>query len=390
MWRNRQLVLSGENNVEIETQRLRKALRAGSLTIALSAVLAGCASDRRQVVPGPETVRSLTVLEVSRTAVPDVVEAVGTVRAAESAEVAAQLMGNIASVAVREGDSVRRGQVLAVIDDAQPRAGRDRAQAALAAAEHEVAAAESECQLAAATMKRYQELFDKKSASPQEFDEVKARFQGAEARRELARSGQLQAKAALAQAQTMLDYTRILAPFDGVVTERRVDPGAMATPGLPLLWVEKSGRFRLEATVNESDLRFLKSGQTAAVQVDALEGGRLSGKVVDIVPAVEAASRSFLVKVELPAQPHLRSGMFGRAYFPRGEREAIAVPRSALVSRGQLQGVYVLDGARVANLRYVTLGKADGDQVEVLSGLQPGERLVASPGTRELDGKRIE
>jgi multidrug efflux pump subunit AcrA (membrane-fusion protein) len=82
--------------------------------------------------------------------------------------------------------------------------------------------------------------------------------------------------------------------------------------------------------------------------------------------------------------------MFGRAYFPRGEREAIAVPRSALVSRGQLQGVYVLDGARVANLRYVTLGKADGDQVEVLSGLQPGERLVASPGTRELDGKRIE
>jgi multidrug efflux pump subunit AcrA (membrane-fusion protein) len=116
----------------------------------------------------------------------------------------------------------------------------------------------------------------------------------------------------------------------------------------------------------------------------------LPGKVVEIVPAADAASRSFLVKIELPAQAHLRSGLFGRAYFPRGEREALAVPRSALVSRGQLQGVYVLDNARIATLRYITLGKPNGEQIEVLSGLQPGERLVASPGALELDGKKVE
>lgn len=360
------------------------------MAIAIGVSLVGCTSEKRESAAIPETVRSLAVLELKPAPTPDTVEAVGTVRAAESAQLAAQLMGNVVSVAGHEGESVRRGEVLAILDDAQPRAGLERAQAGLAASEHEIAAAEADYQLAAATLKRYQELFDKKSASPQEFDEIKAHFQGAEARRELARAGQQQAKAALAQAQSMLDFTRIRAPFDGVITARRVDPGAMATPGLPLLTVEKSGRFRLEAAIDESDLRFVKMGQTVNVQVDSMQDSRLPGRVAEVVPAADAASRSFLVKIELPAQSGLRSGLFGRAWFSRGQREALAVPLSALVSRGQLQGVYVLDSAKIASLRYITVGKPNGDQVEVLSGLQPGERLVASPGTQELNGKRVE
>ena len=108
------------------------------------------------------------------------------------------------------------------------------------------------------------------------------------------------------------------------------------------------------------------------------------------MPAADSGSRSFLVKIDLPADTRLRSGLFGRAEFSRGNRSSLLIPQTAVVERGQLQGVYVLDQDRIANLRYVTLGKPAGSVVEVLAGLQEGERLVAKPGERDLGGKRIE
>jgi len=239
-------------------------------------------------------------------------------------------------------------------------------------------------------LKRYQNLYDRKSVSPQEFDEVKARYQAALAHRDMTRADQAQAKAALAQAHTSLSYTRILAPFDGVVTEKKADPGTLASPGLPIFTVEGLGHYRLEATVNEDDLRYVRRGEPVPVVVDALGNTELKGKVAEIVPAADPGSRSFLVKVELPADTRLRSGLFGRAQFSRGKRSSLLIPQTAAVERGQLQGVYVLDQNQIASLRYVTLGKAVGPVVEVLAGLQEGERLVAKPGELDLNGKRVE
>ncbi|MFB3812837.1 MAG: efflux RND transporter periplasmic adaptor subunit [Terriglobales bacterium] len=360
------------------------------LLLALTGGATSCSSDKPQAAAAPEVVRGVAVMTANLAAVPDYFEAVGTVRASESASLAAQIMGNVVAVNVREGDRVSRGQVLAVIDDAQPRAGLERAQAAVNASDHEAVAAESGHALASATLKRYQDLQAKKAVSPQEFDEVKARYDAAAARREMAKAGQAQAKAALAQAKTTMDYTRIRSPFDGVVTEKRVDPGALAAPGMPLLTIEKTGRFRLEATVDESSLRYVKAGETVPIQIDALGNTRLEGKVVQIVPAADPGSRSFVVKVELPANAQVRSGLFGRAYFDRGKRESLVVPRTAVVDRGQLQAVYVLGQDKIAELRYVTLGRPQGDAVEVLSGLKPGDALVATPDTRDLSGKKIE
>ena len=119
-------------------------------------------------------------------------------------------------------------------------------------------------------------------------------------------------------------------------------------------------------------------------------GKELKGRVVEIVPAADSASRSFLVKIEVPSDPALRSGLFGRAQFSRGERSALLIPRTAVVERGQLQGIYVLDQNSVAGLRYITLGKPSGAQVEVLAGLQAGETLISDPGSRELSGKKIQ
>ena len=150
------------------------------------------------------------------------------------------------------------------------------------------------------------------------------------------------------------------------------------------------GRYRLEVTVNESDLQYVRTGHEVPVAIDALDNAALEGKVVQIVPAADPASRTFLVKIELPTDTRLRSGLFGRAQFSRGERKALLIPRSAVVERGQLQGIFVLDQNQVASLRYISLGKTSGSGIEVLAGLQDGERVVAKPGALDLNGKRVE
>ncbi len=361
------------------------------LLIFLGAVsLAGCSNEETRTAPSPETVQNIPVLAVQQANVPDLLEAVGTVRAAQTSDVASQMMGNIVEIRAHEGDHVQRGQVLAVIDDSQPRAAVDRATAADVAAQEQLVGADSDLALAESTLKRYQNLYEKKSVSPQEFDEVKARQQAALAHRDMAKAGQAQAQAALSQARTSLDYTRIRAPFDGVVTEKKADSGTLASPGIPIFTVEDVRRYRLEATVNENDLRYVRTGEQVSVVIDALDNAGLEGKVVQIVPAADPASRTFLVKIELPTNTRLRSGLFGRAQFSRGERQALLIPRSAVVERGQLQGIYVLDQNKIASLRYITLGKPSGAEVEVLAGLQDGEQLVARPGAVDLNGKRIE
>jgi RND family efflux transporter MFP subunit len=380
-------------NVILSEKLKRSGFVWGSAILAsavLGLMLVGCSSERQNVSAAPEIVNNVPVVSAQTANVPEVIEAVGTLRAAETSQLAAQMMGNIVEVRVREGDHVTRGQVLAVIDDAQPRAALDRATAAEAAALQEVTASDADLTLAEATFKRYQTLYDRKSVSPQEFDEIKARYQAAQARREMARAGQAQAKAGMQQARTALGYTHIVAPFDGLVTERKADVGTLASPGMPIFTVEDLRRYRLEATVNESDLQYVRQGQQVSVAIDALENREFKGKAIEIVPAADPASRSFLVKIELPSDPELRSGLFGRAKFARGERAALLIPRTAIVERGQLQGIYVLDQNRVAGLRYITLGKPMAQQVEVLAGLQAGEMLVGDPGTRELSGKKIE
>lgn len=367
--------------------------QAVTLLFILSSVasggLSGCSNERRAQAAAPEMVTNVSMIVAQKTTLPDWLEAVGTVRAAQTSQVASQIMGNILEIRAREGDRVQNGQILAVIDDSQPHASVEQATAAVTAAEKEVSAADSSFVLAEATLKRYQQLYEKKSVSPQEFDEIRARYQSAEARRDMARAGQSQANAALTQARTLLGYTRIRAPFAGVLTEKKADAGTLASPGMPLFTVEDTRSYRLETAVDENDIHIVRVGQTVPVLLDALGNTELSGKVVQTVPTADPASRSFLVKIELRADARLRSGLFGRARFSRGERLALLIPQAAMVEHGQLQGVYVIDANGRIGLRYVTLGKTAGQQVEVLSGLQDGEKLIAAPGSREWSGKQI-
>ncbi len=354
------------------------------------ASLIGCSSEQRVgTAAAPETVSGVAVMAVHKTTVPGTLEAIGTVRAAQTAQVSSQMMGTIREIRAQEGDRVSAGQVLATIDDAQPRAAVEQASAAVTAAQKEVAAAETYATLAATTLKRYQQLLDRKSVSPQEFDEVQARSQAAESRRDMAKAGEAQASAALAQAKSALGYATIRAPFDGIITEKRADAGAIAAPGMPLFTLEDTRHYRLETTVDEMSIRMARMGENVSISLDSLGGAEFSGKVEQIVPAADPASRSFLVKIGLPAEARLHSGLFGRARFSLGAREALYVPQAAVVTRGQLQGVYAVDANRTAQLRYVAVGKTSNNQIEILSGLADGETIVAAPGAQDLGGKQI-
>ena len=370
-----------------QRKQLLKALLI--LPLGLFTGLTACSDQRSAPTAKPEPVTGVSLIVAQRSNVPDWLEAMGTVRAAQASQVASQMMGTIVEIHAQEGDRVQSGQVLAIVDDSQPRAAVQQSTAAATAAQKELDAADTELALADATLKRYQPLYEKGTVSPREFDEIKARRASTEAHREMARAKQVEAEAALTQARNSLGYTRIHAPFAGVVTEKKADVGTMASPGMPIFTIEDTGRCRLEATVDERDLGLVHMGQAVSVVLDAFTDSDFRGRIVQIVPAADPTSRGFLVKVELPIDARLRSGLFGRARISRGERSALLIPQTALVERGQLQGVYVIDANAEARLSYITLGQSTGQQVEVLSGIREGERIIAAPGERDLGGKQV-
>jgi len=232
-----------------------------------------------------------------------------------------------------------------------------------------------------------------------------ARLKSAQANFEVARARRTQLDFKLAQAEQAVrsvvitrDYAKITAPFAGVVTARLVEPGNLATPGAALLTIEQDGGYRLEVSVDESRLPSVRVGQTVEVALEAVER-KIRARVSEIVPTVDGASRSYLVKIGLPAVAQLRSGAFGRAFFALGARPVTAVPAQAVVERGQLQSVFVVeDGA--ARMRLITTGRRfqdqrfqdqrSQDQREVLSGLNAGEKVVAPVPAGLEDGAKVE
>ena len=366
----------------------KNRLACGVVVSALVLAGAGCQSTRPAPSTTPETV-SAQVVQAQQEQAPTLLNATGTVHARETATLSAQVMGRVEQVRVHAGDTVRPGETLVVLDGAALSASAAQAQAAVAAAQNEQAAAESQASLAASTLARYKQLDAEKSVSPQEMDEVTRRSEAAAAQLAAARAQAAAARAQASGARTMLAYTRILSPFAGVVTARMVDPGAMAAPGVPLLQIDRNGPLQLETTVDESAIGNVRLGMKAPVAVTGA-AGPLNGVVEEIVPAADPGSHSFTVKLDLPAARGLRAGMYGTTAFPAGTHQAVLIDSSAIAQRGSLEYAYVLDGHNIAQLRYVTLGSVHGSQVEVLSGLAAGERVVNAPADRDLAGRRIE
>jgi RND family efflux transporter MFP subunit len=328
-------------------------------------------------------------------------EAIGTVRARTTASISSKVMAYVQQVNAQVGDHVRQSQALITLDARDLDASLRRAEAshaevesAIPEAENATAAAKANLDLAQTTFKRMEELAAKKSISNQELDEASARLKAAQANYDMARSRRAQVTSKLATvdqeiraAGIMRDYSTLAAPFSGVVITRTVEPGNLAMPGSPLLSIEQDGLYRLEASVDESRLASVRVGQ--AVEA-VLEGDRrLNARVSEIVPSVDAASRTYIVKLDLPATSRLRTGMFGRAIFPLSTQKIVAVPQDALMERGQLQSVFVVEDGAV-HTRLVTTGRRTGAAVEVLSGLNAGEKVVLPVPVGLQDGAKVE
>lgn len=374
-----------------------------SSTLAAAAILTGCGNEAHPKAATPPAALSVQVEIVSARNWPDEYEATGTVRARMATVLSSKVMAYVREVSVQAGDHVREGQDVVRLEAQDLDANVRRAEAAEAEVrsaipegDNAVAAAKAGFDLAQSTYKRMEELAARKSISNQEFDEASARLKQAQANYEMAQAKRKQLDGKLAQVQQeirgakiMADYTRIAAPYAGVVTARSVEPGNLAAPGAPLLTIEREGSYRLEVSVDESRLPMVKPGQTVDAELEALPGKPLAAHVSEIVPAVDAATRSYTVKIDLPAMANLRSGMFGRARFPVGARRVLTVPASAVIERGQLQSVFVIEDGCARN-RLITTGERRQDGVAILSGLSEGENVVSPVATGLVDGARVE
>lgn len=377
-------------------------MRITALLTAALALTACSSHDPRKTeaaAPPPIAVSTVEIQPVNWTSV---YEAPGTVRARTSTTISSRIMGYIREIKPQPGDHVNEGQVLAIIDSRdlesgvlQAKAAEQEARNAIPEADNGVAAAKAQLDLARITFKRMEDLFQKKSISNQEYDESQARLRTAEAMYQgaVAKRSQLDAKIAqtrqgVESAGVMRSYAEVRAPFAGIVTEKRAEAGQMATPGAPLLTIEQSGAYRLEASVEESMLGSVRIGQIVPVVLDVMPQS-ITGKVTEIVPAIDPASRSFLVKVSLPSSPLMRSGLFGRLRIPRGSHPAVAVPADAVLQRGDMQTVFIADNG-TARARLISTGQKQNSNLEVLSGLQAGDRIIHPRPAAIADGSRIE
>lgn len=340
-------------------------------------------TNRAPVAPGD-------TMEVRAVPVGEGYDAMGTLRGRETAVVTSRVPGYVREIRVEAGDRVVAGAVLAVLDApelaAQLRAAESaalEAETGQVEAEAALSAAKAELALASATYDRFLALRDQRAVTRQEFDEVEARHTAAEAQVAMAearidrsRSTRTRAEAGVASARAFDDYTRIQAPFAGRVLERRIDLGSMAAPGAPLFVVEQ-GALRAEVSVEESLAGKIRPGDTARVSAGT-KSPPIEGKVAEVVPSVDPISRVFLVKVDLPtsSSESLVAGSFARVTFRIGATSRLLVPRSAVIEKGQLHMVYVVENDE-SRLRLVTLGSEHGDDVEVLSGLSAGDRIVS-------------
>jgi RND family efflux transporter MFP subunit len=338
---------------------MRHPLPVVAVLVCGALALAGCGAKPRptsaESLP-TVTVRQHTVERHERTATEDVV---GTVRARLRAVIEAKISGKIDRMIVVPGRKVRRGELLASIEAREIQARLDQALAVRRQAESD--------------LKRSDSLREQNILAPSDYDAAQSKFRVADA--------------AVREAETLMGYTRVDAPFDGVITRKLADVGDLAAPGKPLLELEDSRTLRLEADVPEAIVGTLTLGDRLPVRLSTMPT-ELQGVVSEIAPAADPGSRTFLVKLDLPDTPSLRAGQFGRVSVPVGPTSALRVPVSAVVVRGQMELVFVVSDGK-ARLRIVKTGKRIGDEIELVSGVEAGESLVVDNAAGLVDGQPL-
>ncbi len=379
--------------------------RSSAVLVGLLTLTTACSSHSATADPNESSPPvDVSVAPVDHREWATFVEAGGVLRARTSAVVSSRLLAPVLAVHVRAGDRVRRGQVLIELDAAAPRAEAARATASVDAARlsadaaaADLAGAKASLTLARATHDRIRRLHDTRSATPQELDDAVAALAAADARATAAHASRAAAGSVLEAARAgaeaggiVAGYGRLLAPFDGVIARRDVDPGTMATPGVPLLVIDDANAPRLEVDLDATRVAGIGPGHAALVRIDR-DGSAapwVAGRVAEVA-RLDSAAPAFRVRIDVTGLPAERAGLFGRARLPAASRDAVTAPAAAIVQRGQLTLAFVVGADAVARLRTVRTGDRQDDRVEIVAGLTLGEQVVLHPAATLADGTRV-
>ncbi len=332
--------------------------------------------------------KTVSDLEIEKVEILDktFVSFAGTIIPSDKAEISTRTMGYVSYVGVKEGDFVRKGQLLLRIDPRDTKAQIEVARQQVIQAKKRYASALAHFEAVKKTYERYKALLEEKAITQHEFDMVEAQYKDAKAQLEMAKSGIEMAEQNLKAVSTNLSYTEVRAPFSGYVVSKMVDVGDIAKPGYPLLIMEKPP-YKVEVSLPESLYGKVKKGDRFTVAVEAL-GKKTTARVVELEPSVNPISRTFKVKAVLEDRS-IRGGFFAKVYIAESIRKTILIPEKAVYKRWDFTGVWVVKPDNTLELRFVRLGRRINGKVEVLSGLKEGERIVVEGLERACEGCRV-
>lgn len=351
-------------------------IQAIAMTALAALWFAGCGHEEAKTAAVEREPLRARVVEVRAVDGARSIQVQGVVQPERETFLSSRAMGPVTGVFVGAGDRVSTGDSLLEIQ-------QDMSRGQLAQAQGARAQAEAALSLAQRNFERFRTLYEKNSCSEIELDMARMQFDQAKGAVE-------QASGAVAAAASVADESVVVAPFDAVVVEKMVNLGDLAAPGRPLVRLQSLNGRRLWLSVRESDAGFVRLGMTLPVELDSRSDlGVIDGRVVEIAPAADMATHTVLVKVELPVE-RLMSGISGRATIPGDSRRSLLVPAAAVYRSGGLNLVAAVDAGGLVRTRAVTLGARTDGEVEVLSGLAAGDRVLAELTAPVADGTPVQ
>lgn len=349
-----------------------------TLTLFVALFVASCGSKDKAPVADNSPVINVKVNEVEANSNSPFLSVSGKIQASNSADLSTRMMGYVNKVHVNVGDKVSKGQLLVSINNTDLQAKKAQINAGIT----EATAAFNNAQK---DYNRFKNLFADNSASQKELDDITANFEIAKARLEAANQMKNEINAQFA-------YSNITAPFSEKITSKNVEAGNMANPGVPLISMETPGNFEVMAMVPETEISEIKSGTTIDVLIKSINQ-TIKGKVKEVSTSAKNTGGQYLVKIDLDkTDANILSGMFTTVQFPverKAKTEMVLIPSEAIVTNGQLSGVYTVSQSNTALLRWLRLGRTFGNQVEVLSGLNAEEAYIVSAEGKLFNGAKI-
>jgi RND family efflux transporter MFP subunit len=345
-------------------------------------LLNACSSGESKMVADNDKAIAVTTSAITTGASANGFTVTGQIEAAHSTNVATRIMGYITKVYVKAGDRVNAGQLLFTVNSNDIQAKQSQVDAMLKQAEAVFYVAQKD-------FDRYTALYKQNSASAKELEQITMQYQSAKAGVEAAKGVQHEVK-------SQLTYANVVAPFSGVVTQKLADEGSLANPGMPIVTIEQGGSLQVTAMVPETEIASLKVGDEANVNVDAASK-QFQSKLIQINPSSQFTGGQYIIKLSIPKGDanKLMAGMYAqikiqtKTLIKSDISNTVMIPTTALVYRDQLVGVYTISAQNTAMLRWLRIGKTEGDKVEVLSGLAKNEAYIIKAEGNLYNGAKV-